>query len=202
MLRIGLTGGLGSGKSTVANYFTELKVPVIDADKIGYVLTQPAQEAFKKIVEHFGKEILINQVLLNRSKLRSLVFQSSKERLWLENLLHPLITAKMQESLKNLKIPYSILVIPLLTEFWQSINFLDHILVIDAPESIRIQRVRVRDKLSQQQIKLIIHSQSRREERLSIADDVLVNDQDLTALRKAVFRLNSKYLKLAEEQHV
>lgn len=202
MLRIGLTGGLGSGKSTVANYFTELKVPVIDADKIGYVLTQPAQEAFKKIVEHFGKEILINKVLLNRSKLRSLVFQSSKERLWLENLLHPLITAKMQESLKNLKIPYSILVIPLLTEFWQSINFLDHILVIDAPESIRIQRVRVRDKLSQQQIKLIIHSQSRREERLSIADDVLVNDQDLTALRKAVFRLNSKYLKLAEEQHV
>lgn len=77
MLRIGLTGGLGSGKSTVADYFAELKVPVIDADKIAHELTQPDQEAFKKIVEHFGKEILIDQVLLNRSKLRSLVFQSS-----------------------------------------------------------------------------------------------------------------------------
>ena len=201
MLRIGLTGGLGSGKSMVANYFAELKVPVIDADKIAHELTQPDQEAFKKIVEHFGKAILTNQGLLNRSRLRSLVFQSSKERLWLENLLHPLIIAKMQESLKNLKIPYSILVIPLLTESLQSINFLDRILVIDAPESLQIQRVRVRDQLSQQQIELIMHSQSRREERLAMADDVLVNDQDLTVLRESVFKLNSKYLKLAEEQH-
>lgn len=197
MLRIGLTGGLGSGKSTVANYFAELKVPVIDADKIVHTLTQPDQEAFKKIVEHFGKEILTDQVLLDRSKLRSLVFQSSKERLWLENLLHPLIIAKMQESLKNLKISYSILVIPLLVESSQSINFLDRILVIDTSESIQIQRVRVRDKISQQQIELIMHSQSRRGERLAMADDVLVNDQDLTVLRESVFKLNSKYLKLA-----
>ena len=107
----------------------------------------------------------------------------------------------MQESLNNLNIPYSILVIPLLAESSQSINFLDRILVIDAPESLQIQRVRVRDKLSQQQIELIMHSQSRREERLAMADDVLVNDQDLTVLREAVFKLNSKYLKLAEEQH-
>ena len=196
MLRIGLTGGLGSGKSTVANYFVGLKVPVIDADKIAHELTQLDRKAFKEIVEHFGKEILTNQGLLNRSKLRSLVFQSSKERLWLENLLHPLIIAKMQESLRNLKIPYSILVIPLLTEFSQSINFLDRILVIDTPESLQIQRARVRDKLSQQQIELIMRSQSRREERLAMADDVLTNDQDLTALREAVFKLNSNYLKL------
>lgn len=201
MLRIGLTGGLGSGKSTVADYFAKLKVPVIDADKIAHELTQPDQEAFKKIVEHFGKEILIDQVLLNRSKLRSLVFQSSKERLWLENLLHPPIIAKMQESLNYLKIPYCILVVPLLTESLQSINFLDRILVIDAPVSIQIKRVRIRDKLSQKQIELIMHSQSRREERLAMADDILVNNQDIIVLREAVFKLNYKYSKLAEEQH-
>lgn len=201
MLRVGLTGGLGSGKSTAADCFAELKVPVIDADKIAHELTQPDQEAFKKIVEHFGKEISINQVLLNRVKLRSLIFQSLKERLWLENLLHPPIISKIQESLKYLKIPYCILVIPLLTESLQSINFLDRILVIDAPASIQIQRVKIRDRLSQQQIELIMHSQSRREKRLAMADDILVNNQDVTVLREAVFKLNYKYLKLAEEQH-
>ena len=200
MLRIGLTGGFGSGKSTVANYFAELKVPVIDADKIAHELTQPDQEAFKKIVKHFGKEILINQVL-NRSKLRSLAFQNSKERLWLEKLLHPPIIEKMQESIKYLKIPYCILVIPLLIESWKSINFLDRILVIDASTSIQIQRVRIRDKLSQKQIELIMHSQSKREERLTIADDILLNNQDVTTLREAVFKLNSKYSKLSEEQN-
>ncbi|QTS83761.1 dephospho-CoA kinase [Coxiella endosymbiont of Amblyomma nuttalli] len=201
MLRIGLTGGLGSGKSTVANYFAALKVSVIDADKLASELTQPDQEAFKKIVGHFGKEILTNHGLLNRSKLRILVFRSLKERLWLENLLHPMIIAKMQESLKNLKIPYSILVVPLLAEFSQSINFLDRVLVIDAPESLQIQRVIARNKFSQKEIQLIMQSQSRRKKRLAIADDILTNDRDLMVLRESIFKLNVRYLKLAVEQY-
>ena len=200
MLRVGLTGGIGSGKSTVTNYFTELGVTVIDVDKITREVTiSSSQVAFKKIVAHFGKEILNGKNSLNRSQLRRLIFRCPQERQWLENLLHPLIISKMQEKLGKTNSPYCILAIPLLAEVRRSINFLDHTLVIDIPMSLQIQRTKIRDQLSDEQIKLIIKSQSSREERLAIADYVIVNDKTFSTLREIVLQLHSTYLKLSKK---
>ncbi|ABS77746.1 dephospho-CoA kinase [Coxiella burnetii] len=198
MLRIGLTGGIGSGKSTVANYFAELGAPVIDADQIAHEITKPDQAAFKQIINHFGSAVLTKGKFLNRTKLRELIFENPDDRQWLENLLHPLIIAKMKTQLKKIKAPYCILAIPLLAEASQSVDFIDRILVVDAPETLQIQRTKSRDQLSDQQIQLILQSQSPREKRLAIADDVIVNDQTIPILRKAVFQLHCKYLQIAQ----
>ena len=200
MLRVGLTGGIGSGKSTVANYFFELGVPIIDADEIARKITTSRQVSFKKIAAHFGKEVLNGKNCLNRSRLRRLIFKSQKERQWLENLLHPLIISKIQKKLEEINSPYCILVIPLLAEISHLINFLDQILVVDISVSLQIQRTKIRDRLSDEQIKLILESQSSREERLALADDVIVNDKTLSTLWGAVLQLHSQYLKLAEKE--
>ncbi|WP_304985943.1 dephospho-CoA kinase [Coxiella-like endosymbiont] len=198
MLRIGLTGGIGSGKSTVANYFSELGIPIIDADEIAREITISSQVAFKKIVAHFGKKVLSRENSLNRSRLRRLIFKYPQERQRLENLLHPLIISKMRENLEEINSLYCILVIPLLAGTRHSINFLDRILVVDVPVFLQIQRIKIRDHLSDKQIKLILESQSSREERLAIANDVIVNDKTLSALRKTVLQLHAQYLKLAK----
>ena len=198
MLRIGLTGGIGSGKSTVANYFAELGAPVIDADQIAHEITKPDQEAFKQIVNHFGDAVLTNGKFLNRSKLRELIFENPNYRQWLEHLLRPIIIAKMKTKLKKIEAPYCILAIPLLAEASQSVDFIDRILVVDAPETLQIQRIKSRDQLSDQQIQFILQSQSRREKRLAIADDVIVNDQTIPVLRKSLFQLHCKYLQIAQ----
>ena len=200
MLRVGLTGGIGSGKSTVADYFSKFLVPIIDADKITYKITTVGQVAFKKIIAHFGKEVLSGKNCLNRSRLRRLIFTSRQERQWLEALLHPIIISIMQEMLEEINLPYCILVIPLLAEVSHSINFLDRILVVDIPVSLQIQRTKIRDQLSDEQIKLILASQSSREERLALANDVIVNDNTLSTLQRAVLQLHSQYLKLSEKE--
>lgn len=199
MLRVGLTGGIGSGKSTVANYFSKFFVPIIDADETTYQITTFGQMAFKKIVAHFGREVLSKKNCLNRSQLRRLIFKSRQEREWLEDLLHPRIISKMQEKLEEIHLPYCILVIPLLAEVSYLIDFLDRILVIDVPVSLQIQRTTMRDQLSGKQIELILESQSSREERLALADDVIVNDKTLSTLRKAVLQLHFQYLKLSKK---
>ncbi|MBW5802345.1 dephospho-CoA kinase [Coxiella endosymbiont of Ornithodoros amblus] len=200
MLRIGLTGGIGSGKSTVASYFAELGAPVIDADQIVHEITKPDQEAFKQIVNYFGNVVLTKGKFLNRTKLRELIFENPNDRQWLEHLLHPIIIEKMKIQLKKIKVPYCILAIPLLAEASQSVDFIDRILVVDAPKTLQIQRTKSRDQLSDQQIQLILKSQNRREKRLAIADDVIVNDQTIPVLHKAVFQLHCKYLQIAQTQ--
>ncbi|WP_264435216.1 dephospho-CoA kinase [Coxiella endosymbiont of Dermacentor marginatus] len=200
MLRVGLTGGIGSGKSTAANYFSELGVPIVDVDVITREITTLGQVGFKRIVAYFGKGILNGKNSLNRSQLKRLIFRYPKKRQWLENLLHPLIISKMQEKIEETNSPYCILVVPLLVEFHYSINFLDRTLVVDIPVSLQIQRTKIRDQLSDEQIKLILKSQSSREERLAIADDVIVNDQTLATLKEIVFQLHSTYLQLAEKK--
>lgn len=196
MLRIGLTGGIASGKSTVANYFFKLGISIIDSDKIAQEITTSNQEALKKIVEHFGNDILVGKTL-NRSRLRKLIFNYPEEREWIEKLLHPLIIAKILNNIKEINSPYCILVIPLLVEAKHPINFLDRVLVVDTPTFLQIQRLKIRDGLSDKQIKLILQSQSSRENRLAIANDVIVNDTTLQELRKAVIQLHTKYLNIA-----
>lgn len=198
MLTIGLTGGIGSGKSTVAELFAELGVPIIDADRIAHQLTTPDSHAFTAIIKHFGSAILTEDGLLDRKKLRALIFADSSERQWLESLLHPLIRKEMLRQLILLKAPYCILVIPLLTES-NTIRFIDRRLIVDLPESLQIERVSLRDHLTADQVRAILNAQSSRAERLATADDIIENTGSVAALKEKVAKLHQQYLKLSDE---
>lgn len=199
MLKIGLTGGIGSGKSTAAHYFHELGVPIIDADKISRELTAPHSPLTKQIIDHFGNQILKNEKEIDRKKLRNIIFNNKKEKKWLESLLHPLIIHEMKNQIKKINYPYCILVIPLLVES-KKIDFMDRILVIDTPIELQIKRIKQRDQTEEQSIKSIIESQSERQQRLSLADDIVLNDADLNSLNKKIKELHSFYLQLAKKE--
>ena len=196
MLTIGLTGGIGSGKSTVANLFEALGAPVVDADKISREITQPNGIAFDAIVNHFGKKIITADGTLNRNKLREIVFNNLKEKKWLEQTLHPIILEIMKKCIEKIDAPYCLLVIPLLLES-KNIDFVDRVLVVDAPESLQIQRTQQRSQLDEKTIRAIMQSQSRRQERLAMADDVIVNDASIEALSDKVNQLHAQYLMLS-----
>ncbi len=195
MLRIGLTGGIGSGKSTVAALFRELDVPVIDADEIGRELTTPGAPATRAILQHFGAAVRNKQGGLDRARLRRLVFAHPARRRELEALLHPLILTEMQRRARALSGPYCILAIPLLLEAGLEAS-VDRILVVDAPETLRRQRVMRRDGLDAAEVDAIMRSQCARDQRLAAADDIICNDGDLDDLRRQVLALHRKYLAL------
>jgi dephospho-CoA kinase len=196
MLVIGLTGGMGSGKSTVAKLFSERGIPIVDADIISRELTQPHKVAFKEIVAHFGDEILDNNTL-NRKKLRKIVFENAKQRRWLEELLHPLVRKDMEQEISQLKAPYCIAVIPLLLEV-EFYYFINRILVVDTTHELQIKRIMARDKMNKDDIENILKTQANRELRLSKAHDIIVNDGKPEDLVKQVNELHEKYLELAK----
>lgn len=196
MLIIGLTGGIGSGKSTVADLFARLKVPVIDADKIARDLTMPNKPAFKAIIDHFGNDILQDNQI-DRRELRRIIFSTPKERLWLENLLHPLIREEIEKSIKQITAPYCIIVVPLLFEI-KPYSFINRILVVDAPEALQISRINYRDKIDEAFIATILKTQVKRNYRLANAHDVIMNDCSLDHLETQVAVLHDKYLTLAK----
>jgi dephospho-CoA kinase len=197
---IGLTGGIGSGKSTVAEFFRSLHVTVRDADQITRDLVAPEQPAFKLIVERFGKEILDDKDKqnLNRAKLKNLIFRSDADRHWLENLLHPLAKQEIL-NLKNQIQPgeYWVIAIPLLVET-HSETAVDRVLVVDCPEAQQIARVMKRDGLSKTDIEAIMKTQATREQRLSKADDIIINDAELSGLSDKVMELHEKYSLMAK----
>lgn len=195
MLKIGLTGGIGSGKSTVAKYFAKLKVPVIDADEVVHGLFEPNTIIYKKIVAHFGRDFLTSKKFLNKKKLRNAIFSSSKERIWLEKLLHPRTRAEMQRRAAKSVASYCILVVPLLFETKFPFK-VDRILVIDCPQKIQIKRVHNRDHSSTKQIQAIIKAQTSRNLRLQRANDVICNSGSLKELKTAVKKLHYYYLSL------
>ncbi len=205
MLKIGLTGGIGSGKTTVANYFAALGVPVIDADQIARELVTPGQSALQAIVSAFGPAAVDSTGQLDRAWLRARVFNDtdigSGWRQRLESILHPLIRAEMQRRVQAIMedghAEYCLLGIPLLVESGQT-DLVERILVVDAPEVLQRQRVRERDKLSSDaEIAAILHSQASRRQRLMAADDIIVNDADLEKLRQQVLMLHQRYQSLA-----
>lgn len=199
MLVIGLTGGIGSGKTTVANLFAQHGAPIIDADIIAHDLTQPDMPAYKKIVDHFGNQYPIEKEhSLDRLLLRKIIFEHSHEREWLEGLLHPLILACIEKAISLISAPYCIVVIPLLFEI-KPYSFIKRILVVDTPEQVQIDRIIKRDKLSDLQIKAIIHTQTTREIRLKGADDIILNNNDLAYLSKEVTRLHQLYMNLGTQ---
>ncbi len=192
---LGLTGGIGSGKSAAAQCFVDLGVHLVDADQAARWVVEPGRPALAQIAEHFGTEVLQADGTLNRAALRELIFKDPEQRACLERLLHPLIREEINAYLAKAKSPYAILVSPLLLETTQH-SMVKRILVIDVPEDIQIQRTIARDNSNAEQVKAILKTQASREYRLSHADDVIVNDRDQAWLKSEVERLHHFYLTL------
>ncbi len=196
---IGLTGGIGCGKSAVADQFRQLDIDVIDADQAARQAVEIGSDALKTIAAHFGEKALREDGSLNRAYLRKLVFDDPHQRHWLESLLHPIIRNLIDQALQRVNSPYAILESPLLLETDQHLR-VDRVLVIDVPETVQIHRAAKRDGSSESQIMAIMKSQLTRKERLSRADDILDNSGAPGDLTNAVAQLHKQYLKLAEEQ--
>lgn len=191
---VGLTGGIGSGKSTVAHYFRGLGVDVVSCDQIVHELLAPNTPSAKHVIEHFGPSFVTNDVL-DRKALREHVFKNPKERIWLENYLHPLVREKLEE--RPLGEPYTLVEIPLLFEagFTQDV---DRILTIDCPTALQIERVVNRDKSAPEWVQAIIDTQTPRESRVAHSHDVLENSGDLNLLQVKVTALHQQYIKLSK----
>lgn len=198
MLTIGLTGGIGSGKTEVANLFAKRGVMIIDADQIARQVTEPHQPALKKIREHFGNDIFTEDDRLDRKKLRAIIFTDPNERNWLEKLLHPLIRDEIIKQLSQAQANYCIVVIPLLIEA-ANYAFLNRILVVDASEQIQLERVEKRDNIDPIQIKAILNAQTSRQARISQAHDLILNDGSLQDLERQVEKLHKTYLNLSKK---
>ncbi len=197
-LIIGLTGGIGCGKSSVSQFFSELGMAVIDTDVIAHSLTQSKGSAIPAIQEYFGYHFITSAGMLDRNKMRELVFNDDNARSMLEKILHPLILAEVHQLLKQTDSPYAILVVPLLFETEDYQQIVDRILVVDCDEQQQIARVMARSHLSEQQVKTIIATQTPRINRLQHADDIIVNNQDMNYLRMQVLHLHHEYMLLAQ----
>lgn len=192
---LGLTGGIGSGKSAAAAHFASLGVHMVDADHAARWVVEPGQPALASIVERFGEAMLQADGTLNRAALRERIFQSPEERRWLEQLLHPLIGQEIASNLAQAESPYAILVSPLLVESGQR-HMTQRILVVDTPEHLQLERTMRRDSVPEEQVRAILKAQALREDRLKHADDVLLNDSDLGHLQREVERLHDFYMNL------
>lgn len=197
MLVIGVTGGIGSGKSAVTDRFAEHDIAVVDADIAARVVVEPGKPALERIAEHFGPQLISEDGSLDRAALRKIVFADREQRLWLEQLTHPLIGEEIVHQIQNAQSPYTIFVSPLLIETSQQ-ALADRILLVDVPVELQLKRTMARDNNSEEQVRAIIASQASREERLRRADDVIVNDKDLAHLDTEVARLHAFYLGLAQ----
>lgn len=197
MLKIGLTGGIGSGKSTVAACFAAYGVPVLDADLIARELVEPGQPALAAIAGHFGPAIL-DQGRLDRERLRARIFAEPQERRWLDALLHPMVYAEMRRRMEALAAPYCLLMVPLLLETGQR-GLVDRLLVVDCPPDAQRLRVARRDSADPAQIERVLAAQASRAERLAAADDLIDNSGTEAELAAAVARLHRHYLSLSQE---
>ena len=192
MLKVVLTGGIGSGKSTVAKYFSKLGAPIIDADKIVHKLSEPGQTGHQIIIDYFGDEILQPDQTIDRAKLRDIIFNDKTKKKQLEDHLHPLVRKEIKQQITHLNTPYCIIAVPLLYKKDQ-LDFIDRILVVDAPESLQIKRSMQRDKCSAEHIKKIMQTQCSRVDRLTLADDVILNNGNLSELKAQVRQLDQQY---------
>ena len=196
MLKIGLTGGIGSGKSTVAKLFVDFYTPIIDADIIARQLVKQGKPALIAIASHFGDKILMPSGDLHRKRLREIIFTDPEQKKNLEAILHPLVYSEIESQIEQLASPYTIICIPLLIETNME-HFVDRILVIDCPVEVQVNRVKNRDQLSDAQISSIIASQATREQRLLAADDIIDNSNGTQALAEQVKTLHNLYLSFA-----
>lgn len=197
MLKVGLTGGIGSGKTTASNIFSRLGVPIIDADVIAHQVLTINQPAFAETIRLFGEAILDSSGHIDRGILRNLIFENLEKRSALEQIIHPRVRAAIEEETTSLQGDYCLIVIPLLIESNMQ-DLVDRILVITADPDIRINRIQQRDKTSLDHVQKIIDAQIDEKERLSCADDILVNNNDVLNLENDINVLHKKYQGLAK----
>ncbi len=197
MFVVGLTGGIGSGKSAASAHFESLGIACVDADQVSREVVEPGSTALQAIAERHGNGILLADGSLDRAALRKIIFSSEVEKQWLEALLHPLIAEETGRQLMSASSPYVLFVSPLLVESGQ-VAWCQRLLIIDVPESVQISRTMARDNNDRAQVESIMASQATRQQRLDAADDVICNDGDLQSLHSAVENLHKHYLELAK----
>jgi dephospho-CoA kinase len=195
MVVIGLTGGIGSGKSTVAREFGSLGVHWVDADDVAREVVEPGMPALTVIADHFGKDILTEDGALDRARLRQIVFEQPEQRVWLESLLHPIIREELIRQLHptDYTLPYVLLVSPLLLETDQN-KLVESVLVVDVPVDVQIERTMARDTNSREQIERIIAAQMPREQRVAKADAVIDNNQPTDKVSAEVRALHERFI--------
>ncbi|MEZ9297055.1 dephospho-CoA kinase [Vibrio splendidus] len=194
---IGLSGGIASGKTTVANLFNEhFNIDIVDADIVAREVVAVGSDGLKQITDHFGEAILLEDGVLNRSKLRELIFSDPTEKQWLNDLLHPMIRNKIDSDLSKVTSPYALLVAPLLVEN-QMQGMADRVLIVDVPKEVQIERTMSRDNVSREQVASILKSQASREQRLAVADDVIKNHTKNQELLPQITDLHQKYLAIS-----
>jgi dephospho-CoA kinase len=196
--RVGLTGGIASGKSTAAKFFGALGVPIIDTDQLARDVVEPGQPPLERLVERFGPGILTEDGHLDRPALRNIVFSDPKARADLEALTHPAIGAAVEARSTQLGGIYQILVLPLLVEKNLG-SQLNRVLVVDCDEELQIRRLRTRDGSTLEQARAILNAQASRTSRLKAAHDVIKNEGDMSAVREQVEQLHARYLELAQQ---
>ncbi|MEI9697246.1 dephospho-CoA kinase [Moellerella wisconsensis] len=195
---VALTGGIGSGKTTIANAFAALGVPIVDADIISRQVVEAGSPALAAIAAHFGQDILLPDSTLNRPLLRHKIFSDPQQKAWLNALLHPLIQQETQRQLKNTDALYLLWVVPLLIE--NNISHLaDRVLVVDVTPEEQIQRTITRDNITRQHVERIIAAQASRAERLSLADDIISNHDGEHQQQNDIVKLHQKYQQLAKQ---
>jgi dephospho-CoA kinase len=196
---VGLTGGIGSGKTLVADIFAALGAAVIDTDQIAHQLSAPQGAAIPLLVAEFGDGFITADGALDRAKMRALVFAEPAARQRLEAILHPLIRMATEDAAAHASGPYRIFAVPLLVESGTWKNRIDRLLVVDCPESLQVERVMRRSGLEAHEVRAIMSAQASREQRLAAADDVIVNDGDAALIRPQVERLHAFYLQMSAE---
>ncbi len=199
MFVLGITGGIGSGKTAVTDIFSELNIDVIDADIASRKAVEKGSSSLKEIEDHFGSEIILNDGNLDRQKLREVIFDNEEEKDWLEKLLHPQILRIISSELAESRTTYTILVSPLLFETGQY-KLCSRTLLVDVEEKLQIARASKRDNVSEEQIKSIIEAQMPRSEKISLASDIVINNGSLEDLREEIISLHNNYLKLSNKK--
>lgn len=197
---VGLTGGIGSGKSTVADLFVALGASLVDTDAIAHELTAPGGAAMPVIEAAFGASVVRADGALDRQAMRQRVFADANARSQLEHILHPMIRALANQRCQAAVAPYVILAVPLLVESGSYAERCDRVVVVDCPESLQIERVMARNRMSSDEVRAIVATQATRQERLSVANDVVLNDGPATNLYPQVQALHLKYLSLSAQK--
>ena len=196
---VGLTGGIGSGKTTVANIFHELGVQSVDADLVAREVVMPGEPALDAIVQHFGQAIVHPDGQLDRAALRARIFANEAEKQWLNQLLHPQIRQRLLQQLQSCTTSYALLIAPLLLENKLQI-YTDRVLVVDIPEELQLSRTVQRDQVTLEQVRNILSSQLARAERLAQADDILLNTIPVSELKPQIQQLHLSYQQFAKEK--
>jgi len=199
VLTIALTGGIGSGKTSIASIFKSLGVPIIDSDTISKEIILPGKPCFKDIVNEFGEEILTNKGTVDRYKLRDIIFNNDKARIKLENITHPIIFKNIDIQISLINYPYCLVIVPLLIET-KSVKYFDKVLLVNTLENIQFERVAKRDSISPTLLRKIIKTQATRSERLKYADDIIENNNEIGNLNEYINILHKKYLTLSKEK--